>query len=71
MTPLAAPAAAVTVLPDLADMAPEPRQRLASTLLRALDLVPRPIDPDFAASVADGYVETDEAWAARVLGGGA
>lgn len=67
MTPLAAPTAAVTALPDLAAMAPEPRQRISHALLRALDLVPREVDPDFAASVAAGYVETLDAWTARVL----
>lgn len=66
MTPLAAPSAAVTALPDLADMAPEPRQRISHALLRALDLVPREPDPDFAASVAAGYVETPEAFGTRI-----
>lgn len=70
MTLLAAPASAVTAVSDLAAMAPEPRQRISHAFLRALGLVPRQPDPDFAAGVAAGYVEPLDTWTARVLGGG-
>ena len=42
---------------------------VAPALLRGLGLVERPIDPDFAASLRDGFVEADvDVWFAS-LGG--
>ncbi|MFK0222842.1 hypothetical protein ACIQWN_32200 [Streptomyces vinaceus] len=40
----------------------------APVLLRALGLISRPVDPDFADSLASGFVETPDAWMARIGG---
>ncbi|MEU6397820.1 hypothetical protein ABZ867_12670 [Streptomyces cinnamoneus] len=41
---------------------------VAPALLRGLGLVARPVDPDFADTVAAGYVEDVDAWWARIGG---
>lgn len=57
-------------LSDIAGLPPQVRQGYASGLLRSLDLVPRPTDPDFEDTVAAGYADTDvDAWYSRTVGG--
>lgn len=45
---------------------PEAISQLGAPLVRALGLVP--VDPDFADTVAAGYVETDAEFALRIGG---
>ncbi|MFE2850641.1 hypothetical protein ACFXJO_05835 [Streptomyces lavendulae] len=45
-----------------------PPALVAPALLRGLGLLPREVDPDFAATVAAGYVESVEAFGARIEG---
>lgn len=45
---------------------PEAISQLGAPLVRAMGLVPRPVDPDFAATVEAGYVETPDEFAARL-----
>jgi hypothetical protein len=48
---------------------PDAAVQMAGPLLRGLGLVDRPVDPDFAVSLRDGFVETDvDVWFAS-LGG--
>ncbi|MGQ4513622.1 hypothetical protein [Streptomyces sp. DW26H14] len=54
------------LLCDLPDAPADQQQRYGAALVRAPRL--HDPDPDFAASVAAGHVETPDAWAARVLG---
>lgn len=55
------------LLSDLPTAEPRIQATIAAPLLRALDLVPRQPDPDFAATLAAGHVEDVDTWAARVL----
>lgn len=42
---------------------------VAPALLRGLGLIPRPVDPNFVATEAAGYIERDvDAWFARIEG---
>ncbi|MBT2477586.1 hypothetical protein [Streptomyces sp. ISL-94] len=41
---------------------------VAPALLRGLGLVERPVDPDFADTLAAGYIESDIAFATRIGG---
>jgi hypothetical protein len=41
---------------------------VAPALLRGLGLVARPVDPDFAESLRDGFVESLDQWDARIGG---
>lgn len=67
MTPRTDTVAASHLLCDH-DQIPAPqRQQLDGAFIRALGL--RSNDPDFAATVAAGYVEPLDEWADRVLGG--
>lgn len=57
------------LLAELPDVPRRTRRQVPSPLLQALGLgEPRQVDPDYAATVAAGHVETDEQWALRVLG---
>jgi hypothetical protein len=47
---------------------PDAAVQVGGPLVRALGLVPRPVDPDYAATVAAGYVETPDEWMARIGG---
>lgn len=49
----------------LSDLPTESEQ---PTLLRALGLVEREVDPDFADTVASGYVESDAKFGVRIGG---
>lgn len=73
MTTLSTETAAMAVtLTTLPDAPAEVQRELGAGLVRALGLAPqREVDPDYAASVAAGYVESLDEWAERVLGGGA
>jgi hypothetical protein len=57
-----------TQLLSAALASPDAAVQVGAPLVRALGLVPRPVDPDFAATVEAGYVESLDEFAARIGG---